>query len=126
YEGVEQASAQADASALLLVFRNLLDNAVKYTPDHGHVRTRIEAHAQQWRIEIEDSGPGIPPEQRARVFERFYRAPGHANLPGSGLGLAIVQAIARQQAITLSLDDSPDLGGLRVTLLVPTAPLSAT
>lgn len=119
YEGVEQAPAQAEGGALQLVLRNLLDNAVKYTPDHGQVLTRISAQEEGWRVEIEDSGPGVPPSQRAQVFERFYRDPANAALPGSGLGLAIVQAIARQQALTLTLDDSPGLGGLRVTVQVP-------
>ena len=80
--------------------------------DHGE-----SAHAPVC-LQVEDSGPGIPPEERQRVLDRFYRAPG-APGHGSGLGLAIVHAIAQRHGAHLSLDTSPELGGLRVNLEFP-------
>lgn len=106
---------QPDALALLL--RNLLENAVRYTPEGGQVRLTWGAveggHAM---LVVEDTGPGIPPQERERVLDRFYRIPG-TTAHGSGLGLAIVAAVARQHRARLVLDESPDLGGLRVRLI---------
>jgi len=65
-------------------------------------------------VRVDDSGPGIPPEDRARVFDRFYRRDGGEST-GSGLGLAIVRAIAQRHGAQVSLADSP-LGGLRAEL----------
>jgi two-component system OmpR family sensor kinase len=67
---------------------------------------------------VEDSGPGISPEERERVFSRFYRVPGtEAN--GSGLGLAIIKSITERHGATLALDHSERLGGLKVTVTFP-------
>ncbi|MFP3498648.1 ATP-binding protein, partial [Pseudomonas sp. SIMBA_059] len=62
---------------LLGLARNLLDNAIKYTPPGGHVDIRLEAPAGQALLLIDDNGPGIPPGERARVFDRFYRLEGN-------------------------------------------------
>jgi len=70
---------------------------------------------------VTDSGPGIPPEERARVFDRFYRRAGTAP-PGSGLGLAIVKAIADAHGATLALAAGPDGRGLRVSVTFPPRP----
>lgn len=121
YDGVEHARAAVDGEAMALIVRNVLDNAVKYSPDQGQVRIDLLAAGQHWQIRVDDSGPGVPPEQRSQVFERFYRSPASTTLPGSGLGLAIVQAVARQQGVSLKLDQAPELGGLRVILTVPAA-----
>jgi two-component system OmpR family sensor kinase len=69
---------------------------------------------------VEDSGPGIPPQERERVFDRFYRVAG-TGTAGSGLGLAIVKAIAGRHGATVRLDHSPGLGGLRVEVRFPPA-----
>ena len=103
---------QADALALLL--RNLLENAVRYTPAGGQVRLTWGTGADgQCVLTVDDSGPGIPQDERTRVLDRFYRIPG-TTAHGSGLGLAIVSAVARQHGARLVLGDSPDLTGLRV------------
>ena len=107
---------QADALAVLL--RNLLDNALRHAPDGGRVRVTVAPAATESpgaTLTVEDSGPGIAPEDRARVLDRFYRVPGTTG-SGSGLGLAIVKAVAERQGATLALDASPALSGLRVLL----------
>ena len=81
---------------------------------------RVGVHAaasgEGVNLVVEDSGPGIAPEDRQRVLDRFYRVPGTV-AHGSGLGLAIVAAVARQHGARLVLDDSPQLGGLRVQVV---------
>ena len=102
--------------ALRMLVRNLLDNAVKYTPPGGQVDLQLR-HAAGGQVElvVEDSGPGIAPEHRERVMQRFVREAADS-APGSGLGLAIVQAIAQAHGASVGLDASPRLGGLRVTV----------
>jgi two-component system sensor histidine kinase TctE len=87
---------------------NLLDNALHYTPEHGSVtvRTRIDASRDIAILEVEDSGPGIPPAERSLVFDRFYRILGTHNT-GSGLGLAIVREIALQHNATIDIFHNP-------------------
>jgi len=103
--------------ALHILLRNLLDNAVKYTPEGGRVDAGWRAVPGGVELWVEDSGPGIPAAERARVLDRFYRAPETAQgTQGSGLGLAIVQAIARRHGTALTLEDAPHLGGLRTAL----------
>ncbi|HMO44883.1 MAG TPA: ATP-binding protein [Rubrivivax sp.] len=103
-----------DRAALRGLVRNLADNAVRYGP-HG---ARVELHVSQPdgvpTLQVDDSGPGIPPAERERVFDRFYRR-ASSEESGSGLGLAIVRSVAQRHGATVALDDSP-LGGLRVTL----------
>lgn len=85
---------QADPNVLEQVFINLIDNAVKYTPEGGHIQIRAGARVGHLRrIEIVDDGPGIPPRHRERLFERFYRvdAGRSREVGGTGLGLAIVK-----------------------------------
>lgn len=104
--------------ALRILLRNLLDNAIKYTPVAGTVNLAIHSHDGQALLTVDDSGPGIPAQDRQRALDRFYRvsgAPGN----GSGLGLAIVQTIANLHHATLSIDSSPSLGGLRATVIFP-------
>ena len=86
---------QADRQRLAQVFYNLLENALRYTPAGGKVEVRLERMAQRVRLEVEDSGPGIPPEALEKVFERFYRtdASRSKHSGGSGLSLAIVRTI---------------------------------
>ena len=110
---------QAQPGALAVLLRNLLDNAIRHAPDGGTVQIQALAGADaapdRAVLTVEDAGPGVPPDERARVLDRFYRAPG-APGHGSGLGLAIVKSVADQHGARLRLDESPTLGGLRVTL----------
>jgi len=118
-----QVAGQPEAMRVLL--RNLLDNAVKYTPASGRVDVSQEMLQGRPLLRVEDSGPGIAAVDRERVFDRFYRSGDAALETGSGLGLAIVRVIAARHGATLELDRSERLGGLRVTLVFPPAPAAA-
>lgn len=122
----DPAPIRGHADALRILVRNLLDNAIKYgPPPHPASPTRIDVavckEAGSVVLLVDDSGPGIPPADRQRVFDRFYRLPGNEAL-GSGLGLAIVKSIADQHDAQLMLDSSPTLGGLRVRVIFPAVP----
>jgi two-component system sensor histidine kinase TctE len=96
---------------------NLIDNAIKYTPSGGRVTVRLRADPQ-WMLEIEDTGIGIAPEDRARIFERFYRALGTGE-EGSGLGLAIVREIAELHNARVDVLDNPEGRGTLIRLAFP-------
>lgn len=114
----DSADIQGQPDALMILARNLVDNAIKYTPNGGTVDVSVVADKDAVRLTVEDSGPGIPPEERERVFDRFYRVPG-SDAAGSGLGLAIIKSIAQQHGATLALGESARLGGLEVTVTFP-------
>ncbi|MEY4591288.1 MAG: hypothetical protein RIR18_183 [Pseudomonadota bacterium] len=99
---------------LRVLIRNLVDNAVRYSPEGGKLNVVVEANADGVCLRVSDSGPGIPPDQREAVLKRFYRLH-QGKQPGSGLGLAIVQRITELHRAKLLLDDSPD-GGLTVSV----------
>ncbi len=86
----------ADRARLVQVIDNLIANAVKFTDEGGQVRVSAAAGGQEWRIEVTDSGIGIPPGDLGRLFDRFFRASNatSAGRPGSGLGLSIVKEVA--------------------------------
>jgi two-component system OmpR family sensor kinase len=109
----EAAVVSGHLEALRILACNLLDNAVKYTPEGGTVDLNVQATAAGIVLSVEDSGPGIAEADRSRVLDRFYRASG-ASATGSGLGLAIVNTIANLHQATVRLDQSVRLGGLRV------------
>ena len=98
---------------LHILLRNLLDNAVKYSPEGGQVDLSLASENGAARLVVEDSGPGIPEAERERVFDRFYRT-ADASAAGSGLGLAIVKAIAARHGAQVRLARSQRLGGLKV------------
>jgi two-component system, OmpR family, sensor kinase len=108
---------KGDREGLRTLVRNLVDNAVRYTPPGGTVQVRSHAAAQEALLEVTDNGPGIAAADRARVFDRFYRRAA-AQESGTGLGLAIVKAIAERHAARVSLDEAPG-GGLHVIVRFP-------
>ena len=113
-----KATVPGDRDALRTLVRNLVDNAVRYTPPGGRVQVRTAQSPQGGaELVVTDSGPGIPAADRARVFDRFYR---RASAPegGSGLGLAIVKAIADRHGARVALEDAPG-GGLRAAVSFP-------
>ncbi len=115
-------SVHADADGLQILLHNLLENAVKYTPVGGQVQLRCEQNADTTRVAVEDSGPGIAPDQRERMFERFARGNDTSSSSGSGLGLSIARAIAERHGASLTLEPSVELGGLRVVLALSATP----
>lgn len=113
--GAEHAVVRGERESLRTLLRNLLENAVKFTPEGGQVDITLAPDRRGCTLLVEDSGPGIPEQERTRVFDRFYRAAA-VEAPGSGLGLSIVGTIARRHGARVALDTSPRLGGLRVTV----------
>lgn len=99
-EGPEQLSWRGDRAALIHVLQNLLDNALRYTPEGSQVELRLDAAPP--RLTVLDDGPGIPEAERERVFDRFWRAPGQTQA-GSGLGLAIAAQAAQRLGGALRL-----------------------
>ena len=102
---------------------NLVDNAIKYTPAGGSVTIRCgtrlrSSGAAGAFLQVEDDGPGVPPAERTRVLQRFYRVPGSEG-EGTGLGLPIADEIARAHGATLALESGASGRGLRVTLVFP-------
>ncbi|MGA2952110.1 MAG: sensor histidine kinase, partial [Caulobacteraceae bacterium] len=102
---------------------NILDNALKYTPAGGAVMLRVRRRASgDIEFSVTDTGPGIPPDDRDRVTQRFVRLEQSRSLPGAGLGLSLVAAVARAHRGHLELDEGPGGmpgPGLRVALVLP-------
>jgi two-component system sensor histidine kinase QseC len=112
------AQVPGDRVALEAMVRNLLENALRYSPAGGAVRVQLASRDGQATLVVEDAGPGIPADARERVFERFHRELG-SGVEGSGLGLAIVAQVLKSHRGTIALDQSPELGGLRVRVTLP-------
>jgi signal transduction histidine kinase len=113
-----------DRDLVLQAVANLLDNAIKFTPEGGHVRLSASlARAPGWvEIAVQDDGPGLAPEDRARAGERFFRADRSRGTPGSGLGLSLVRAVAHLHGGELFLGDAVvgrDPPGLCAMLRLP-------
>jgi two-component system, OmpR family, sensor histidine kinase TctE len=117
--GFELEPAPVDGDVFLLreAASNLVHNALEYSPRGGRVTVRTGRRNGHAFLEVEDDGPGIAPEERNRVLERFYRVPGTPGT-GSGLGLAIVREIAASHAASISIADSAS-GGCRVEITFP-------
>ncbi|KPC52936.1 ATP-binding protein [Amantichitinum ursilacus] len=115
-EHAHTAYLTADPESVRVLLSNLVTNAVRYTPQGGRVDvlTGLDNVGQPF-MRVSDSGPGIPPEERERVFDRFYRRPG-MTVGGSGLGLAIVKAIAERNHASVQLGES-SLGGLAAEVI---------
>lgn len=109
---------EGDAGSLGILMQNLVGNAVQHTPPDGCIRVLLEASPAAIVLRVQDSGHGVPPALREKVFERFFRAGGGE---GAGLGLAIVARIVELHGGTIALDDCP-LGGLEVRVVLPRSP----
>ncbi|HQT25361.1 MAG TPA: ATP-binding protein [Burkholderiales bacterium] len=107
----EEARVMTNADSLRVLFENLLDNAIRYTPEGGKIDVSVCLSDGKAVIEIADSGPGIPEDLLPRVFDRFFRASGQ-EIEGSGIGLAIVQAIAERQSAEIRLANREEGTGL--------------
>ena len=115
---VEQDEMSVEANELLVdeVFGNVIDNAIRYGAAGGAVIARLSRDGETGVVDIEDDGPGIPPAQRQKVFERFYRIARPDAPDGSGLGLAIVRVLLDRMGGSIELGEGKRLHGLRVTM----------
>jgi signal transduction histidine kinase len=110
----EPAMVQADGELIFEALSNLVDNAVKFTPVGGRVEVRLTHRPDGPRIEVCDTGPGVPSDERASVLRRFYRSARDQTQPGSGIGLSIVAAIVGLHDFALELEDAQP--GLRIAI----------
>jgi two-component system phosphate regulon sensor histidine kinase PhoR len=112
-------SVMIDPAKFHDVLRNLVENAVNYTPDGGTVEIAADLLDHRYRIVVQDSGPGIPPEDLSRVFERFYRVDKSRARPGgTGLGLAIVRNLVNTLGGEVAVANRPE-GGAVFTVILP-------
>jgi two-component system sensor histidine kinase TctE len=110
---------RGDAGQLGRLVQNLLSNAVKFSPAGGRVAVRLATVDGEAVLTVSDSGPGIPPEERSRVFDRFHRVrEGRDEREGAGLGLSIVRWVARTHGGTVTVAGGSD-GGARFEVRIP-------
>ena len=120
-EGPPAGRVEGNADALTQLFLILLDNALKYTPPGGKVSLERQRDDGFVRVTVADTGPGVAPEELARLFDRFYRTPSARGRPGTGLGLPIARWIAEQHRGRLTVKSSPGQGSA-FTVWLPAAP----
>ena len=109
---------EADADRLRQVLANLLDNAVKYTPEGGRVTVNARREGEQVVITVSDTGVGIPPEELPQVWERLFRGDRSRSTPGLGLGLSLVRAIVQAHGGSVTAESRPGEGA-RFSLHLP-------
>jgi signal transduction histidine kinase len=117
----DRVTVRGDRHLLSQAIANLLDNALKYTAE-GYVALTLVANGEAARLEVADSGPGVPPERREAVFDRFVRLEGSRSTPGNGLGLSLVRAVAKLHDGAVWLEDNRtdlETPGLKVVLQIP-------
>ncbi|MFI4919538.1 MAG: ATP-binding protein, partial [Legionellales bacterium] len=109
---------QGNSTALGILIRNLVDNAIRYSNENGHILVSLIRKNSEIVLEVMDNGPGVPPELQARVFERFFRVLGNKST-GSGLGLAIVQQICELHDARVEIDTPKTGSGFIVRVYLP-------
>ena len=119
--------AVVDGEKVQRVLLNLVSNALRFTPDGGRVRCAVKGDPERAFIEVSDNGPGVPPDQRGVVFERFRQLEGGdaRRRGGTGLGLAIVREIVELHGGEVAVDQSPE-GGARFTVTLPRGDVGAS
>jgi len=100
-------TVMGDRNLLFQAISNLLDNAIKFTPEEGTVSVELKVADGLAKVVVTDSGPGVEEQHHARLAERFFRAPGSEHVPGTGLGLALANAIAEAHGGTLTFGGAP-------------------
>ncbi|MEP6969654.1 MAG: ATP-binding protein, partial [Betaproteobacteria bacterium] len=118
--GTDDVIVAANEMDVGTLVKNLVDNAIRYTPNHGRIDLVVRIEGDKAVLQVSDTGPGIPQQERERVFEAFYRTL-ETGETGSGLGLSIVKAIADriQAQVQLSETDEVAHTGLRVQVVMP-------
>ncbi len=116
-QDLSRAVVWADPNRLRQVVTNLLENAEKFTPPGGSARLVVSAEEHSVQLEVADSGPGIPPEERERVFERFFRGSAGRTAGGTGIGLAVVKQIVEAHGGQVRATAAPREGALFVVRL---------
>jgi signal transduction histidine kinase len=106
-----------DRDRLLQVLANLIDNAIKFTPEGGTITVRSEAGPKEVRFSVSDTGPGIPQSDRERIFEPYWQAPSTAHL-GAGLGLSIAKQIVQQHGGKIWVENAEGQGS-RFVFIIP-------
>ncbi len=120
FDGADGLMVMADETLLKLLIGNIIENAVKYTPDNGKVNVTLRDDAEQIVCAVSDSGPGIPEGERDHVFQRFYRV-GTPQAQGTGLGLAIVAETVARLSGKIILKTAENGQGLLVEIALPRA-----
>jgi signal transduction histidine kinase len=110
-------AVHGDRDLLFQALANLVDNAIKYAPDGGRIGVTLQREGEATVVSVIDNGPGVAPQDRERVFERFWRADDSRTTPGSGLGLSLVEAVVALHGGEVELDDAKP--GLEVRLRLP-------
>jgi two-component system sensor histidine kinase QseC len=116
FEGAEPCSIPGNETLLTVLVRNLVDNAVRYSPPAARIKVAVHSQAGPVVLSVEDSGPGLNEADRKRLGERFFRVTGSLE-SGSGLGWSIVRRIAAVHRLALQVDSSAELGGLAVRVV---------
>ena len=106
-----------DKDLLTEMFANLLDNAIRHTPPGTNIEVSLANGGSGSIASVTDTGMGVPPDERERIFRRFYRLERSIKTPGHGLGLSLVAAIAELHGIELAAEDN--FPGLRLTMTFP-------
>ncbi|WP_432726827.1 sensor histidine kinase [Variovorax sp. W6] len=117
-EGAEPVPVHGERESLISMVSNLVENAIKYSPDGGTVTVRVWREPSDAVLRVTDQGPGIPPALRERVFDRFFRNPDQTQ-SGSGLGLAIVRSVLEKHGGRIALSDGEGGRGLCATVWLP-------
>ncbi len=120
---IERSMVRGQPALLERAVLNVLDNAAKWSPPGADVNVWLTRDGPSWRLQVQDHGPGIAPDDLPHVFERFYRAPSARALPGSGLGLAIVNQVVRSHGGSVGIYSPPGAGAL-VTIALPALDLA--
>lgn len=114
FEGSTGALIKGDKRLLTQLIANLLENAIRHTPSGSRIDLRVRPQGDKVILAVADTGPGIPPQEREKVFDRFYRLDASRSTPGSGLGLPLVKAVATLHGAEIALSDNKP--GLVITV----------
>lgn len=119
----ERVTVHGNAVMLEQVLRNVIENAARYSPSEGTIHVALRTEQDRALVMVEDEGPGIPPAELGRVFDRFYRGGGASGAEGQGLGLSIARGFAERFGGTIkAISPVTEAGGTRVEIRLPLAP----